>query len=78
MSAACEHSQHHGLTSCPGLTAAEIEYGEKVRSVALNFVASCGKDQWHGPTVREQTAEMFANAARYGNEPPEYVGRRWV
>lgn len=71
----CAHSQHHGLGACPGLTEAEVEYGEKVRSVALNFVASCGRDQWHGATVREQVDEMRSNAKKYGNAEPEYAGR---
>lgn len=73
--ASCEHSQHYSLDTCPGLTAAELAFGEKVRSVSLNFVGSCGRDQWHGATVKEQTDEMFANAKKYGNPEPEYVGR---
>lgn len=71
----CDHSQHHGLESCPGLSEAELAFGEKVRSVALNFVQCGGKDDWHGPTVSERVNEHFENAARYGNAPPEYAGR---
>lgn len=76
--ATCAHSQHHGSAACPGLTPDEVAYGEKVRSISLNFVASGGQDDWHGPTVKERTDEMFANAKKYHNQPPEYVGRRWV
>ena len=71
----CEHSQHWSLDECPGLSPEEIEFGEKVKSVSLNFVASCGRDQFHGPTVKEQTDEMFANAKKYGHKPPQYEGR---
>ncbi len=74
----CEHSQHWSLDVCPGLTDSEREFGEKVRSVCLNFVAAGGKDDWHGPTVKERVDEMYTNAEKYGNRPPEYVGRRWV
>ena len=78
MMADCEHSQHWTLDECPGLSDAERQFGEKVRSVCLNFVGAGGKEDWHGPTVRERVDEMFTNAARYGNEPPQYEGRRWV
>jgi len=78
MMADCDHIQHYSLDDCPGLTASEREFGEKVRSVCLNFVGAGGKDDWHGPTVKERVDEMFSNAARYGNEPPQYEGRRWV
>lgn len=71
----CDHIQHYGMDACPGLTAEEVERGERIRSVALNFVACGGKDDWHGPTVKERVDEMFTNAERYGNPPPEYVGR---
>ena len=71
----CEHSQHWSLDTCPGLTAQEVEFGEKVRSVSLNFVACAGREDWHGPTVKERTDEMFAKAKQYGNEPPQYEGR---
>jgi len=76
--AECEHSQHWSLDACPGLTDAEQAYGEKVRSVCLNFVAAGGRDDWHGETVKERVDEMFANAKRYGNPEPQYEGRRWV
>jgi hypothetical protein len=72
----CDHIQHHGLLTCPGLTPEERERGERYRSVGWMF--SGGQDMFHGDhgTIREQTAEMFANAKKYGNEPPEYVGPR--
>ncbi len=72
----CEHSQHWSDDTCPGLTPEEEAYGEKVRSVALTFAA--GRADFHGDhgTIRERTAEVFANAKKYGNEPPEYVGPR--
>jgi hypothetical protein len=73
--AECEHSQHWSLDECPGLTPEEVALGEKVRSVALNFVGCAGREDWHGPTVKERTNEMFANAKKYGNEPPQYEGR---
>ena len=74
----CDHSQHWSLKRCPGLTAGELAFGEKVRSVGLTYAA--GRADFHGDygTIRERTDEMFANAKKYGNEPPEYVGRRWV
>lgn len=71
----CQHSQHHGLPACPGLTPAELAFGEKVRSVALNFVQCGGRDDWHGETVKERVDEHFRRAAEFGNPPPEYAGR---
>lgn len=63
------------MDTCPGLTPEEEAYGEKVRSVGLQFTA--GRDDFHGDygTIKERTDEMFANAERYGNPPPEYAGR---
>lgn len=73
--ALCDHIQHHDLPECPGLTAEEIAFGEKVRSVSLNFVQCGGKDDWHGPTVKERVDEMYSNAKKYGNPEPSYEGR---
>lgn len=70
----CDHIQHHGMLKCPGLTPEEVAYGEKVKSVGLQFTA--GREQFHGRTLREQEREIFANAKKYNNEPPEYVGPR--
>lgn len=72
----CDHIQHHGLMTCPGLTRQEEAYGEKVRSVGWTFAG--GQDMFHGDhgTINEQTEEIFANAKKYGNEPPEYMGPR--
>lgn len=71
----CEHSQHWGMDECPGLTPAEMELGERIRSISLNFVACGGKDDWHGETVKERVDEHFARAKEFGNEPPQYEGR---
>jgi hypothetical protein len=60
------------------LTEAEVQFGEKVKSVALTYVTSGGRDQWHGECVKTQVDEMMANAKRYNNPQPEYMGRRWV
>jgi len=72
----CDHIQHHGMLKCPGLTQRELEFGEKVKSVGLQFTA--GRSDFHGDegTLRERQAEIMANAKKYGNEPPEYVGPR--
>lgn len=72
----CDHSQHWGMESCPGLSAVELAYGEKVRSVALNFIQAGGREQWHGRTVKEQRDEIFSNAEKYGNPPPESQHRK--
>lgn len=47
-----------------------------LRSKGITF--SAGRSDFHGDhgTIRERTAEVFANAKKYGNEPPEYVGPR--
>jgi hypothetical protein len=70
----CDHIQHHGLRRCPGLTAKERAFGEKVHSVGIHFAH--GRDVFHGDygTTKEQEREIFANAKKYGNEPPEYIG----
>ncbi len=73
---ACDHSQHHGLPACPGLTPQEVAFGEKVRSVGFSFVNGGGKEAWHdGPTNREWEKETVENAARYDVEV-EYAGSR--
>lgn len=71
----CDHSQHHGLPKCPGLSAEEVAYGEKVRSVSLNLVQCGGRDDWHGETVKERVDEHFRRAKEFGNPEPQYEGR---
>ena len=70
----CDHIQHCGLLTCPGLTAEERERGERIRSVGFSYVG--GREAFHGKfgTIKEQQQEIRDNAERYGNEPPEYLG----
>lgn len=76
----CEHSQHWSLDRCPGLSPEEIELGEKIRSVTLNYVGAGGRADFHGDhgTVRERQEEIRANAKRYGNPEPIPERGRWV
>ena len=48
-----------------------------LRSKGFSF-GTAGRDGFHGDhgTLREQQAEIMANAEKYGNEPPEYMGPR--
>lgn len=48
-----------------------------LRSKGITF-GTAGRADFHGDqgTIRERTDELFANAKKYGNEPPEYVGPR--
>jgi hypothetical protein len=48
-----------------------------LRSKGFSF-GTAGRAQFHGDrgTLKEQTDEIMANAKRYGNEPPEYMGPR--
>jgi hypothetical protein len=72
----CEHSQHHGLSTCPGLTPEEVAFGEKVRSAQFSFVGGGGRENWHdGPTNREWEKETIENAARYDVDV-QYNGSR--
>ena len=52
----------------------EVERGERIRSVGFSYVG--GREAFHGAfgTIKEQQDEIRANAERYGNEPPEYLG----
>lgn len=70
----CDHISHVGLARCPGLTAAETATAEKIRSVGLQF--SYGREAFHGATLREQEREIHANAKRYNNSEPQYMGPR--
>lgn len=46
-----------------------------LRSKGLGF-GTAGRHEFHNSTIAERTREIFANAKKYGNEPPEYVGPR--
>lgn len=48
---------------------------EVLRSKGITF-GTAGREQWHNTTLGEQQREIFANAKKYGNEPPEYMGPR--
>ena len=50
---------------------------EILRSKALTY-GTAGRAAFHGDrgTLREQQAEIMANAKKYGNEQPEYLGPR--
>lgn len=62
------------MRRCPGLTEAEIAFGEKIHSIGFSYAG--GREQFHGTTIKEQEREIFAKAKQYGNEPPEYLGPR--
>jgi hypothetical protein len=45
---------------------------ERLRSIGMQF--TYGRTTFHGPTIGEQTDEMFRNARKDGIEP-QYEGR---
>lgn len=50
-------------------------YKHHLKSMRLGF--TWGKEQFHGPTIREQQAKQVADAAEAGREIRP-VGQRWV
>ncbi len=69
----CAHTAEYGYDYPCIDCAPSTPEGDKLRSIAISFGPG-GKQYWHdGPTNREAVKEIFDNAKRYGNEPPEPV-----
>lgn len=70
--AGCAHNSDQGF-DYPCIDCDPTPDDPKLHSIGFTF-GNGGKQHWHdGPTVREQREEIFNNAKRYGNEPPQPV-----
>jgi hypothetical protein len=68
----CEHNRDQGF-DYPCRDCDTTPDDPKLHSISFGF-GNAGRKHWHdGPTNRETIKEMFDNAKRYGNEPPEPV-----
>lgn len=67
----CSHNEWAGVDyPCPDCDPTPND--PVLRSKGFTFAG--GKEQWHNAdSIAKQTKEMFENAKRYGNEPPEPV-----